>query len=155
MKKSAGLLLFRKANGQPEFLLVHPGGPFWKNKDEGAWSIPKGEYEEHEEPLEAAKREFKEETGYSIEGDFIQLNAIRLKSGKQVRAWAIEKDIAAENIRSNTFSLEWPPRSGKKIEVPEVDKAQWCDINEARKKINTAQISFIDQLVELLDKGLR
>src|SRR5258705_12275045 len=136
MKTSSGILLFRFNKKKLEVLLVHPGWPFWKNKDEGAWSVPKGEYEQDEDPLKAAIREFKEETGVAVAGDFISLNTVKLKSGKYVKAWALEKDIDATKIKSNTFSLEWPPKSGKKIDVPEVDKAAWFTINEARKKIN-------------------
>jgi predicted NUDIX family NTP pyrophosphohydrolase len=154
MKKSAGILLYRFVKKELQFFLVHPGGPFWKNKDAGAWSIPKGEYEEDEDPLEAARREFREETGVVVDGHFIELRTARLKSGKQINAWALEKDIA-EEIQSNTFLLEWPPRSGKKIEVPEVDKAKWCTYNEAKEKINPAQLVFLDRLVEMMASNNR
>ena len=146
MKTSAGILLYRFNKKNIEVFLVHPGGPFWKNKDEGAWSVPKGEYEKDEDPLKAAIREFKEETGISIEGDFISLKPVKLKSGKLVKAWALEKDIDATAVKSNTFLLEWPPRSGKKIEVPEVDKAEWFTIPEAKKKINAGQLPLLDEL---------
>src|SRR5258706_810405 len=145
-KTSAGILLYRIKNKLLEVLLVHPGGPFWKNKDEGAWSIPKGEYAEDEDPLKAAIREFTEETGFSISGDFIPLTTVKLKSGKHVKAWALQMDIDATAVKSNTFSLEWPPRSGKKIEVPEVDKADWYDLEEARKKINAGQVPLLEEL---------
>ena len=129
-----------------EVFLVHPGGPFWKNKDEGAWSIPKGEYAGDEDPLKAAAREFKEETGISVSGDFIPLSTVKLKSGKYVKAWALEKDIDSGEVKSNTFLLEWPPKSGKKVEVPEVDKADWFSISEAKKKINPGQVPLLEEL---------
>jgi predicted NUDIX family NTP pyrophosphohydrolase len=150
MKKSAGILLFRREKMVVEFFLVHPGGPFWKNKDEGAWSIPKGEYEESEDPLVAAKREFEEETGMKIRGEFIPLKAVKQKSGKWVQAWAIEKDIDASKIKSNRFQLEWPPGSGKMIEVPEVDKAEWFNYETAKQKINVAQIPLLDEMLEVI-----
>jgi predicted NUDIX family NTP pyrophosphohydrolase len=146
MKKSAGLLLYRFINDQIEFFLVHPGGPFWKNKDTGAWSIPKGEYDDSEDPLVAAKREFKEETGVEISGEFLKLLSIKQKSGKVVNAWAIEHDIDEEKIISNTFPLEWPPKSGKFIDVPEIDKAKWFRKDQALEKINPAQITLIEEL---------
>jgi predicted NUDIX family NTP pyrophosphohydrolase len=146
MKTSAGILLYRIKTKGLEVFLVHPGGPFWKNKDEGAWSIPKGEYAEGEDPLKAAIREFKEETGFDIAGDFIPLNTVKLKSGKYVKAWALEEDVDATAIKSNSFLLEFPPKSGKKIEVPEVDKAAWFDINHARIKMNAGQVPLLDQL---------
>jgi predicted NUDIX family NTP pyrophosphohydrolase len=146
MKTSAGILLYRLNKKNAEVFLVHPGGPFWKNKDEGAWSIPKGEIEEDEDALGAAIREFKEETGISVAGDFISLNPVKLKSGKLVKAWALEKDIDASVIKSNTFLLEWPPKSGKKIEVPEIDSAGWFTIQEAKEKINTGQLPFLEEL---------
>src|SRR5262245_55231381 len=134
MKTSAGILLYRKRKN-PEVFLVHPGGPFWKNKDEGAWSIPKGEYSEDEDPLAAAIREFQEETGVTVGGDFVPLTPVKLKSGKWVKAWALEGDLDPSAVKSNTFLLEWPPRSGKKIEVPEIDNAKWFTILEAKSKI--------------------
>jgi predicted NUDIX family NTP pyrophosphohydrolase len=146
MKKSAGILLYRD-HKEVEVFLVHPGGPFWKNKDEGAWSIPKGEYNEEEDPLEAAKREFKEETGIDIDGDFIELGPIKQKGGKIVLAWALEKDITPDTITSNTFPMEWPPKSGKTQQFPEVDKAQWYTIDEAKEKINPSQAALLEQLL--------
>jgi predicted NUDIX family NTP pyrophosphohydrolase len=125
---------------------VHPGGPFWKNKDAGAWSVPKGEFLDTEDALIAAKREFLEETGQPIDGHFIKLKPVKLKSGKTVHAWAVEGDIDENNIKSNTFPFEWPPKSGKTIEIPEVDKASWFDLVTAREKINPAQIALIDEL---------
>lgn len=148
--KSAGILLFRRKK-QLEFFLVHPGGPFWAKKDLGAWSIPKGEYEEGEDPLLAARREFEEETGQVIDGKFIELKPLRQKGGKIVQAWAVEGDADAENIRSNTFEMEWPPRSGKKRSFPEVDRAAWFDAAAAKEKINEKQASLIDEVMEMLD----
>lgn len=150
MKKSAGILVYRLRSKAIEVFLVHPGGPFWKNKDDGAWSIPKGEYTEDEDPLEAAKREFEEETGIPCDGDFIKLEPVKQKSGKLVLAWALEKDIDPDKIKSNLFSMEWPPKSGKMQEFPEIDKGKWYDLNEAKQKINSSQAAFIDQLVEKL-----
>lgn len=148
MRTSAGILLYRKKNKKIEFFLVHPGGPFWKGKDVGAWSIPKGEFTEGEDPLAAAKREFNEETGQSVDGDFIELTPIKQKAGKVVYAWAVEGDADAENIVSNTFKTEWPYKSGKWITIPEVDKADWFDEEEAKEKINVAQAAFIEDLIK-------
>lgn len=153
MKASAGLLLFRRRNGATEVFLVHPGGPFWKNKDEGAWSIPKGEYHDQEDPLLAARREFREETGMEITGEFIALSTIKQKGGKLVSAWAIEKDLDPASISSNTFLMEWPPRSGRKIEVPEIDRAEWFSLAEAAIKINPAQVGFLEELRKELGIG--
>ena len=147
-KQSAGILLFRKKDHQLEIFLIHPGGPFFKNKDIGAWSIPKSEFLDNEDTLAAAKREFFEETGLVVDGDFIPLNPVKLKSGKKVYAWALEGDIDHENITSNLFELEWPPKSGKKQSFPEVDTAGWFNIEEARIKINKAQVAFIDELAK-------
>lgn len=149
MTKSAGLLLYRLNAGSIEIFLVHPGGPFWKNKDAGAWSIPKGEVIVDEDPLEAAKREFGEETGYTCKGNFIPLEPVKMKSGKVVYAWALEQDIDPALIRSNNFEIEWPPRSGNMQVFPEVDRAGWFGISEAKEKINTAQQRLIDQLVKI------
>ena len=147
-KTSAGLLLFRKSKNMLEVFLVHPGGPFWKNKDAGVWSIPKGELNEKEEPLQAAIREFYEETGIAVSGEFMQLQPIVQKSAKTVLAWAIEKNIDASTISSNNFELQWPPRSGKLQSFPEVDRGEWFLISEAKKKINVAQISLLTELEE-------
>lgn len=149
MKTSAGILLY-KTNPQLHVFLVHPGGPFWKNKDLGAWSIPKGELEAGEEPLERARIEFKEETGQEIDGHFIELGSIRQKSGKTVLAWAVEGDIDAGNIVSNTTTIEWPPRSGKMIDIPEVDRGEWFAVPEAMEKINPAQAELISRLQVIL-----
>jgi predicted NUDIX family NTP pyrophosphohydrolase len=146
-KQSAGILLYRKINSQLQIFLVHPGGPFFKNKDVGAWSIPKGEFLDDEDALVAAKREFKEETGQAIEGDFIQLKPVTLKSGKIVHAWAVEGDINHETIFSNQFEMEWPPKSGKKQSFPEIDRAGWFGVDEAKLKINGAQGGLIDNFV--------
>ena len=150
MKKSAGILLFRKREAATEVFLVHPGGPFWSKKDIGAWSIPKGEFGEDEDPLAAAKREFEEETGKSIEGDFLPLRPVSQKSGKQVYAWAVEGDINAETVFSNTFKMEWPYKSGKYQTFPEVDKAAWFSVTEAKEKINPAQAAFINELEQMM-----
>ncbi|RZK74258.1 MAG: NUDIX domain-containing protein [Pedobacter sp.] len=151
MKISAGLLLYR-LNTVPEVFLVHPGGPFWKNKDLGVWSIPKGESSLGENPLDCAKREFKEETGQAIEGYFIPLDAITQKGGKIVQAWAVEGDIDAESLISNRISIPWPPRSGKLLEIPEVDKGAWFNLDEAQLKVIPAQAALIIQLQALLNK---
>jgi predicted NUDIX family NTP pyrophosphohydrolase len=148
-KQSAGILLYRKINKQLQFFLVHPGGPFYKNKDQGAWSIPKGEFLDDEEALTAAKREFFEETGQVINGEFIELTPVTLKSGKIVHAWAVEGDINHEIIFSNSFEMEWPPKSGKKQSFPEIDRAGWFYGDEAILKINTTQAAL---LVDLLSK---
>ena len=132
-----------------QVFLVHPGGPFFKNKDLGAWSIPKGEFVNGEEALVAAKREFEEETGQAIDGDFNELKPVRLKSGKTVHAWAIEGDINHETITSNLFEMEWPPKSGKKQSFPEIDRAGWFEVEEAKLKINGAQVGFIEELTKI------
>jgi len=145
-KKSAGLLLFRDASGYFEVLLVHPGGPFWAKKDDGAWSIPKGEFEEDEDPLETAKREFEEETGTAPSGDVIPLEPLRQPSGKLVYAWAMKGDFDPAVLKSNTFSMEWPPKSGRQQEFPEIDRAAWLPIEAARRKILKGQAAFLLQL---------
>jgi predicted NUDIX family NTP pyrophosphohydrolase len=145
-KQSAGILLYRKIDNQLQVFLVHPGGPFWKNKDEGSWSIPKGEYESHEEPLEAAKREFYEETGQYIDGEFTALSPVKLKSGKVIQTWAVEGDIDQHMIKSNLFEMEWPPRSGKKQSFAEVDRGEWFTIEEAKVKMNPGQVALLDEL---------
>lgn len=145
-KQSAGILLFRFIDDQLQVFLVHPGGPFFRNKDEGSWSIPKGEFLDNENPLVAARREFSEETGQAIDGHFIPLEPITQKGGKKVHAWAVEGDIDHETITSNLFEVEWPPRSGKKQAFPEIDRAGWFNIDEAKLKINPAQAAFIEKL---------
>ena len=149
-KRSAGLILYRRRNRDIEVFLVHPGGPFWAKKDLASWSIPKGEYTESEDPLAAAKREFHEETGFSVDGTFTPLGELKQSSGKIVSAWAIEGDCDPAQLRSNTFQLEWPPRSGKHIEVPEVDRGAWFSIAEARTKLFTGQLAFLDRLLAKL-----
>jgi len=145
-RTSAGLLLFRRTSNGVEVLLVHPGGPLWGNKDEGAWSIPKGEIDAGEDPLAAARREFEEELGSPVSGEFIALAPIRQASGKVVHAWAVESDFDPATLTSGTFSMEWPPRSGHQQEFPEVDRAEWFTLEDAKRKINKAQISLLDQL---------
>jgi predicted NUDIX family NTP pyrophosphohydrolase len=149
-KFSAGLLMFKSCDGQVRVLLVHPGGPFWKKKDEGAWSIPKGECDQAEDPLDAAKREFEEETGIKPHGDFVALDQIKQPSGKVIIAWAFEGDCSPSEIRSNTFSMEWPPHSGLQQEFPEVDRADWFTLSDAQKRIVKGQIGFLDRLVARL-----
>jgi predicted NUDIX family NTP pyrophosphohydrolase len=146
-KLSAGLLMFRRRHSALEVLLVHPGGPFWKNKDDGAWSIPKGEYSQADHALEAAQREFREETGFEPGTDLIPLGEIRQPSGKIVSAWAFEGNCDPAGLRSNTFSIEWPPKSGQTREFPEVDRAGWFPIEAARTKILKGQAGFLDRLV--------
>jgi predicted NUDIX family NTP pyrophosphohydrolase len=143
---SAGLLLFRHRDGQLEVLLAHPGGPFWMGKDAGAWTIPKGLVGPGEDVLAAAQREFMEETGFQPEGPFIPLGSIRQKAGKEVHAWACAGDLDASRTTSNMMSVEWPPRSGKRIRFPEVDRCAWFNPTEARIKLNPAQAAFIDRL---------
>jgi predicted NUDIX family NTP pyrophosphohydrolase len=152
-KRSAGILLFRRTGSEPEFLLVHPGGPFWAKKDEGAWSIPKGQIEHEEEPRACAIRELEEELGPAPKfdtGQLIELGSIKQRSGKVVEAWAAEADFDPTALDSNTFSMEWPPRSGNQEEFPEVDRAGWFDLAGARAKILPAQAEFFDRLLERL-----
>ena len=145
---SAGIMLYRRRGDRVEVLLVHPGGPFWARRDLGAWSIPKGEYGHDEEPLSAARREFAEELGAAPpDGRLEDLGEVRQKGGKLVHAWALEGDLDPGAATSNTFELEWPPRSGRKIEVPEVDRAEWFGLEDAAEKINPAQSEFLDRLL--------
>lgn len=146
--RSAGILMFRRKE-RLEVLLVHPGGPFFVRKDLGAWSIPKGEYDDSEDPFTAARREFAEETGQAVEGDFLPLTAIKQKGGKEVLAWAVEGDIDVAKVSSNTFELEWPPRTGKMQKFPEIDRAEWFDLDTARTKINERQVSLLDEVEAL------
>src|SRR5947207_1816644 len=152
MRISAGLLMYRIRSNELEFLLVHPGGPFWKNKDAGAWTIPKGEIERSEEALETAKREFKEELGLKPSGSFIELAPVRQKGGKIIHAWAFEGEIDPDRIRSNVFSMEWPPRTGRLQEFPEVDRAAWFDLETAKSKINPAQIALLEEAQQKADR---
>ncbi|MBZ5537631.1 MAG: NUDIX domain-containing protein [Acidobacteriia bacterium] len=149
---SAGLLMYRRHNGVLEFFLVHPGGPFWARKEDGVWSIPKGELGAGEDPLAAAKREFEEETGLSPSGDYIALTPIKQPGGKIIHAWAFESDCDPATLRSNTFSLEWPPRSGRQQVFPEVDRAGWFNLDAAKSKILRGQAGFLDTLHELLSR---
>ncbi|HNY35238.1 MAG TPA: NUDIX domain-containing protein [Methanothrix soehngenii] len=147
---SGGILLFRFRGEKLQVLLVHPGGPYWSGKDEGAWSIPKGVFEDHESPLQAAKREFKEETGHEVTGRFTYLGEVLQSSKKTVHVWANESDLDASSATSNKFFMEWPRNSGFIREFPEVDKAEWFDVESARKKILKGQKGFIDRLAESL-----
>ncbi len=148
--KSAGLLLFRETPEGVEVLLVHPGGPYWAKKDDGAWSIPKGEFSDDEEPLAAARREFEEEMGRPVDGDFLPLEPLKQPSGKRVLAWAVAADFDPSALQSNTFSMEWPPKSGRQQQFPEVDRAGWFDIHAAKQKILKGQAPFLDQLMARL-----
>ncbi len=151
MKRSAGIVLHRGRGDGLEVLLVHPGGPAWSKRDAGAWSIPKGEYVDDEDPLAAARREFEEELGSAPpDAQAADLGEIRQRSGKRVRAWALAGDLDATGIVSNTVPFEWPPRSGRMIEIPEVDRAEWFGLGAAREKINVGQVPLLDRLEELL-----
>jgi predicted NUDIX family NTP pyrophosphohydrolase len=143
-KRSAGLLMYRRRKDQIEVFLVHPGGPFWAHKDHGAWTLPKGEYEGDEDPLAAAQREFREETGFTSSGPFIPLGSVRQKSGKIVTAWAFEGDCDPDHLISNTCFVEWPPRSGKRLEIPEVDRGQWFALTEAHNSIREEQRTLLE-----------
>jgi predicted NUDIX family NTP pyrophosphohydrolase len=154
MKKSAGLLMYRRTDvGSLEVLLAHPGGPFWRGKDEGAWTIPKGEYDENEDPLLAAIREFGEETAFAVSPPFLPLGAIVQKSGKHITAWAFAGDCDPAQLRSNTFEIEWPPRSGRMRSFPEIDRVEWLVLDAARRKINPAQCALLDRLALLAEDG--
>jgi predicted NUDIX family NTP pyrophosphohydrolase len=154
-KRSAGIVLYRRTDGGPELLLVHPGGPFWAKKDDGAWSIPKGEYAEADDPLAAALREFEEETGTALDGaGAVELGSVVQRAGKVVTAWALEGDLDPATIASNTFTMEWPPRSGRTAEFPEVDRAAWFGRAEARRKLVPAQAELVDRLDERLAHDL-
>ncbi|HLO89784.1 MAG TPA: NUDIX domain-containing protein [Lentimicrobium sp.] len=154
VKHSAGILVYRFQNKQLQILLVHPGGPYWAHKDDGVWSIPKGEIDIGEKTEEAAKREFYEETGFKIDGDFIPLSPVRLMSGKIIHAFAIEGDLDASLIHSNNFSIEWPPSSGKIQQFPEIDKGEWFTPTEAKVKLSRAQVAFINELMSILNSSL-
>jgi predicted NUDIX family NTP pyrophosphohydrolase len=153
-RRSAGILLYRRPNGEPEVLLVHPGGPYWEKKDLGVWSVPKGEYGDAEDPRACALREFEEELGARPpEGELAALGTAKQSGGKLVTAWAVEGDLDPATARSNTFTLEWPPRSGVMREFPEVDRADWFTLDEARERINPAQAVFLDRLREELGRS--
>ena len=146
-RRSAGIVLYRSGAAGIEVLLVHPGGPFWAKKDAGAWSIPKGEYEDGEDPLACALREFEEETGTRLaDDDAVELGSVRQKSGKQVTAWAVAGDLDPATVRSNTFVMEWPPRSGRRAEFPEIDRAEWFGLDAAREKLVGGQVELIERL---------
>jgi predicted NUDIX family NTP pyrophosphohydrolase len=150
-RRSAGILLYRLGRDGPSVLLVHPGGPFWARRDAGVWSIPKGEYDDGEDPRACALREFEEETGTALPaGELVELGSVKQKGGKLVTAWAVEGDLAADSVSSNTFTMEWPPRSGQTAEFPEIDRAEWFGVDEAREKLVAAQTEFIDRLLERL-----
>jgi predicted NUDIX family NTP pyrophosphohydrolase len=149
-KRSAGILMYRRPDAGLELLLVHPGGPFWAKKDLGAWSIPKGEYSESEDALAVAKREFEEETGARVQGDFLSLGELVQPGRKIVSAWAIEGDFDPSDLKSNLFEMEWPPKSGRKQSFPEVDRAQWFSPGDARRKILKGQSEFITRLLEAI-----
>lgn len=149
-KQSAGVLMYRRWQKEIQVLLVHPGGPFWSKKDEGAWTIPKGEFNSPEDPLEAAKREFMEETGMPVSGVFKTMTPVKQKSGKMIYAFCIEGDLDIKKIRSNTFELEWPPHSRQIKVYPEIDRAEWFTIREAMKKINAGQVALLDELEKML-----
>jgi len=149
-KSSAGILLYRRRGATLEVFLVHPGGPFWAKKDLGAWSLPKGELAEGEDPLEAARRELAEETGFVVDGDFRELQPLRQPSGKTILAWAVEGDCDPEQVRSNTFEMEWPPKSGQRQSFPEVDRAAWFGLAEARERIIAGQAGFLEELAALI-----
>jgi predicted NUDIX family NTP pyrophosphohydrolase len=149
-KQSAGLILYRRHQDAWQIFLVHPGGPYWKAKDRGAWSIPKGEFQAGEDPLAAASREFTEEMGLAVAGPFVPLTPVKQPGGKTVHAWAVEGDCDPAATRSNTFSMEWPPRSGRQREFPEIDRAEWFGLEEAEGRISKGQRGFLDQLRALL-----
>ncbi len=149
-KRSAGILVYRRRAGALQVFLVHPGGPFWAKKDLGAWTVPKGEYAEDEQPLDAAIREFKEETGFAIGGKFIGLGTITQTSGKVVSAWACAGDFNPENLTSNSCAIEWPPHSGRSMTIPEVDRGGWFSLDEAKTRIIAAQQPFLDRLMKLV-----
>jgi predicted NUDIX family NTP pyrophosphohydrolase len=153
MKRSAGILMYRFRRAGLQVLLVHPGGPFWAKKDLGAWSIPKGEFGPEEDAFGAAKREFREELGQTVQGRFIPLEPVRQRAGKVVHAWAVEGDLDADRVESNEFELEWPPKSGRIERFPEVDRAEWFDLETARSKINQGQVRLIEQLETLVVAG--
>ena len=152
-KRSAGLLMYRRRSKAVEAFLVHPGGPIWARKDEGSWTLPKGEYAEDEDALAAARREFHEETGFTATGDFIALGAVRQKSGKIVTAWAFEGDCNPDDLVSNTCTIEWPPRSGKRLEIPEVDRGRWFALEEARTFLRLEQGPLLDVLLACLSRS--
>jgi predicted NUDIX family NTP pyrophosphohydrolase len=154
-KLSAGILLYRCKNGPLEVLIAHPGGPFWTKKDVGAWSIPKGLVEPGEDLLRAAIREFQEETGHHVSGEFLKLRPVKLRAGKIVIPFALEHDLDPETVLSNSFQTEWPPRSGRQQEFPEIDRVAWFGVETAKQKLNPAQAAFVDELVDKLREAGR
>ena len=152
-KRSAGLLMFRRRGPALEVLLAHPGGPFWARKDLGAWTIPKGEHDDSEDPLEAAKREFAEETGFAVREPFLPLGSARQASGKVVAAWAFESDCDPRTLASNTFEMEWPPKSARMAAFAEIDRAAWFTADEARAKLHKGQVVFLDALEKFLSRN--
>lgn len=154
-KQSAGILMYRMRDSAVEVFLVHPGGPFWANKDSGAWSVPKGEFEPGEDSLAAARRELREETGLELEGNFMALRPVRQTGGKLVQAWAVRGDCDPASIRSNSFTMEWPPRSGRRRDFPEIDKAAWFSLEAAREKILKSQLGLLEELERKIVPGGR
>ena len=154
-KQSAGVLVFRRRRDGPEVFLVHPGGPFWAKKDLGAWSIPKGEPAPGEDLLEAAKREFTEETGQTMDGEFVRLPRCRQAGGKEIVAWAVDGEVDADAIVSNRIEIDWPPRSGKKLSIPEVDRGAWFSLTEAKRRINKGQVPLLDALAAAIEAPKR
>jgi predicted NUDIX family NTP pyrophosphohydrolase len=154
-KRSAGILVYRRREGLLEVFLVHPGGPFWAKKDLSAWTVPKGEYTNEEPPLTAAIREFKEETGFDLDGEFLELGKVTQVSGKVVSAWACAGELDAEKLTSNSCQIEWPPHSGRSMTIPEVDRGGWFSLEEAKKKILPAQQPFLDRLKKRLAEADR
>jgi predicted NUDIX family NTP pyrophosphohydrolase len=150
VKRSAGLLMYRRQQDEVEVFLVHPGGPYWASKDQGVWTIPKGECEDDEEPFAAAKREFFEETGFTAHGEFLSLGEVRQKSGKLVTAWAFEGDCDPAQLQSNTCEIEWPPKSGKRLQIPEIDRGRWFTMDEARRYIRQELDELLLRLVRQL-----
>ncbi|WP_119304886.1 NUDIX domain-containing protein [Dongia deserti] len=153
MRRSAALLVYRRTRDGLQVFLVHPGGPFWAKKDQGAWSIPKGEFDESEDGLAAAKREFFEEVGQTIDGDCVALIPVKQKGGKIIYTWAVEGDVDEAAVKSNEFEMEWPPRSGRKARFPEVDRGQWFSIAEARRRLLSSQVPIINELAARLGAG--
>ena len=149
MKRSAGILLYRRKGRTFEFFLVHPGGPFWKNRDAGAWTVPKGAIEPDEDPLAAAKREFAEETGFTVDGEFIELGTFKQPGGKHVLVWAVEGDCEPAKLASNEFEMEWPPHSGKRQRFPEVDRGEWFGVAEAQEKMLIGQRPMLERFFAL------
>ena len=154
-KKSAGILVYKRSAENHKVFLVHPGGPYWAGKDLNSWSIPKGEFDDDEDPFVAAKREFKEETSFEVSGEFIELEPVKQPGGKTIYVWAVESGVDAKIIKSNSFKLEWPPKSGRMQEFPETDKAEWFSFEIAKHKIHKGQIPILEQLASKLNITIR